>query len=266
MYYGSNKLYSSFTIWANLKRIYNISVNHKRVERLMSIYGLKSVFRKKKIRHYKRIKPEETAENILGRSFNPEKPNDVWLTDITEEHIGTRKEYICTVFDPFDNTPISKASSGRNDTALTDAALDKAHESYPEATPIFHSDRGFQFTRAVFKRKLEKLGYTQSMSRVSHCIDNCPMECFQGIMKDEMKILFPYTTVEEFEDSLDKYYHYYIYERPQRRFKGKTPFEVRSESLNKESPVVYPTLKNYEVIRYWNKIDSLKQQKTSMEI
>lgn len=264
MYYDSNKLYSAFTIHSNLKRIYGINVNHKRVERLMSIYDLKSVFRKKKTHHYNKTKPEETAENILNRNFSPERPNEVWLTDITEDHIGTHKEYICTVFDPFDNMPISQVSSTRNDTTLTNEALDKAHDLYPEATPMFHSDRGFQFTRAAFKHKLKELGYTQSMSRVSRCIDNSPMECFQGVMKDEMKILFPYTTAEEYRQSLDKYLHHYIYERPQRRFKGKTPFEVRSESLNKENPQTYPTLKNYGVIKYWNKINTINQQGTAL--
>ena len=53
----------------------------------------------------------------------------------------------------------------------------------PDAKPIFHSDRGFQYTSKTFKKKLEKQEMTQSMSRVGHCIDNGPTEGFWGIIK-----------------------------------------------------------------------------------
>ena len=55
-----------------------------------------------------------------------------------------------------------------------------------DAKPIFHSDRGFQYTSKTFKKKLEKQEMTQSMSRVGHCIDNGSTEGFGGIIKSEM--------------------------------------------------------------------------------
>lgn len=64
--------------------------------------------------------------------------------------------------------------------------FDKAIEKYPNAKPIFHSDRGAQYTSKAFKRKVEEQGMIQSMSRVGKCIDNGPMEGFFGILKTEM--------------------------------------------------------------------------------
>ena len=57
--------------------------------------------------------------------------------------------------------------------------------SYPDAHPLFHSDRGFQYTNAIFHEMLTEHGMTQSMSRVGKCIDNGPIEGFRGILKRE---------------------------------------------------------------------------------
>lgn len=67
---------------------------------------------------------------------------------------------------------------------------------------MFHSDRGFQYTREVFKNTLKESRFRQSMSRVLRCIDNGPMESFQRIMKDEIKRLYNYKIVDEFKKAL----------------------------------------------------------------
>ena len=92
------------------------------------------------------------------------------------------------------------------------------------ATPLLHIDRGFQYTRKVFSRMLENDGLTQSMSRVGHCIDNGPVESFQGFIKDMARVLFAY---EEAAEIIYRTYEYYIYRYPQKRFRedcvpGKT--------------------------------------------
>ena len=68
--------------------------------------------------------------------------------------------------------------------------FDKAISANPDAKPIFHSDRGFQYTSRVFQKKLEDNEMIQSMSRVGHCIDNGPTEGFWGIIKSEMYQMF----------------------------------------------------------------------------
>lgn len=63
---------------------------------------------------------------------------------------------------------------------------DKALKDNPDARPIFHSDRGFQYTSKIFQKRLREQGMEQSMSRVGHCIDNGPTEGLWGIIKSEM--------------------------------------------------------------------------------
>ena len=80
---------------------------------------------------------------------------------------------------------VSYVIRDRNDNKLVFDTLDKAVLENPNAHPLFHSDRGFQYTSRTFHKKLLDAGMTQSMSRVGRCIDNCPMEGFWGMLKRE---------------------------------------------------------------------------------
>lgn len=136
----------------------------------------KSRFNKKY--HYKPSTPEETAENLLKHNSNADKPNPKWCTDITEKKIPglDQKIFLCTIFDLYDRYPVGYALSNRNNTTLVQAALDDAWNKEPDSHAMLHSDRGFQFTRKQFAQELQNHGMTQSMSRVSHCTNNDPIE------------------------------------------------------------------------------------------
>ncbi|MCR5448895.1 MAG: IS3 family transposase [Solobacterium sp.] len=238
-------------------------VNHKRVYRIMCINNIRSSRPRYKRSTWHGSKPEQVAENILKRDFHADRPNEKWCTDITEKKIpGTAaKIYISTVIDLYDRYPVGIAVSKRNDVALVNQSLENAVRANPDAKPLFHSDRGFQYTRKVFKTMLEKLGMTQSMSRVSRCIDNGPMEGFQGILKDLIDVLFPdVSSYESMEEAIYSAFDYYINEYPQHRYKGKTAGEVRREALSAQTPVDYPIPKNNRIIKFWDHINSLKNQ------
>lgn len=100
---------------------------------------------------------------------------------------------------------------------------------------------------------------TQSMSRVSRCIDNGPIECFQGIYKELIDVLYPdIHSYEEMEAAIYAACDYYINEYPLHRYGGKTAGEVRRESLKAETPQQYPIPKNNRIIKYWDHIHSLQ--------
>lgn len=161
-------------------------IYRRTIARLMCVNGIyTSKPRFHKTYHYKASRPEETSANILHRDFNVNKPNEKWCADITEEKIpGTsQKIYLCTILDLYDRFPVGYALSKRNDVALVNAALAAAWQREPDSHAMLHSDRGFQFTRADFLQELKEHGMSQSMSRVSRCIDNGPMEGWQGLIK-----------------------------------------------------------------------------------
>ena len=174
--------YRQMTITVN--RVHETNYNKKRIRRLMQILHLQSVCRKKKYNYIKST-PEVTAENVLNRKFYADAPNEKWLTDVTEfkYYVGeeTKKLYLSAILDLYDRRIVSYRIGTSNNNQLVFETFDEALANNPNAHPLFHSDRGFQYTSKVFHQKLIKAGMRQSMSRVGRCIDNGPMEGYWGI-------------------------------------------------------------------------------------
>ena len=107
----------------------------------------------------------------------------VYRRDRRKSSRNKTKLFICGVLDLYDRYIVSYSISNRNDTALVNSAIKKPLKEFPDSHALLHSDRGFQFTRRSFTYMLKAQGMTQSMSRVSRCIDNGPMESWQGNYK-----------------------------------------------------------------------------------
>ena len=220
----------------------------------MKKLGIHSVIRKKK-KKYASTKPDEVAENILQRNFYATAPNQKWATDVTEFKVpgGKKKLYLSAIIDLYDRYPVAYVISARNDNRLVFKTFDKAVAENPDAKPIFHSDRGFQYTSKMFKTKLKKQDMEQSMSRVGHCIDNGPTEGFWGIIKSEMYQMYEITDEASLRHAIKEYLRFYSEERPQDRYYCKTPFEVRKEALSSQTPIAYPIPENKRISKYKEK-------------
>jgi transposase InsO family protein len=217
--------YRQMTI--KIHREKHINVNHKRIYRLMKICGLKSVCRKKRY-HYIKSTPEVVAENILKRNFKAEHSCEKWLTDVTEFKYGNGlKAYLSAILDLGDRSIVSYVFGHSNNNALVFETFDLAASAHPEAKPIFHSDRGFQYTNKTFRAKLDSAGMIQSMSRVGRCIDNGPMEGFWGILKSEMYYLHKFEDYEKLKSSIENYIDYYNTRRYQKRLNCMAPMEYQ---------------------------------------
>ncbi|MGL6173859.1 MAG: IS3 family transposase [Cellulosilyticaceae bacterium] len=244
--------YRRMTSWINHFNQTNYS--EKRVHRIMKKLGIHSIIRKKK-KKYKPSATEAIAENKLNRNFYSSRPNEKWVTDVTEFKVpGEKKKlYLSAIIDLYDRYPVSHVISYRNDNHLVFKTFDKAIVANPNAKPIFHSDRGFQYTSKVFQRKLEDQEMEQSMSRVGHCIDNGPIEGFWGIMKTEMYQMYEITDEVSLRFAINDYIRFYCEERPQARYYCKTPLEVRHEALSSDKSKEYPISKNKRIEKYKEK-------------
>jgi len=201
--------------------------NYKRIYRLTRIVGLQAVIRRKRPQ-YQRTRPEITAENILNRDFTAEKLNEKWLTDVTEFKYGDGpKLYLSAILDLKDKGIVSFAIGKHNDNKLVFDTFDLAVARYPDAHPVFHSDRGFQYTNKSFKAKLDKANMTQSMSRVGRCIDNGPMEGFWGILKCEMYYLYKFGDYERLVAAIEEFIRFYNFERRQKKLDRLAPMTYR---------------------------------------
>ena len=260
---SNNSLFGSMNMYYKLKEKYGFTCGHNRVYRIMCVNNIQSSYRKHSKCHYKAIIPEQTAENKLKRNFDAELPNTKWCTDVTEIKVPKTGEklYISPVIDLYDRYPVGFAVSEKNNSELTDRAYKSALNAYPDSHPLYHSDRCYQYTRESFSNILKSNGMTQSMSRVSKCIDNGPCEGFQGLFKDMLFILYPcIKNKEEMIEAIYKTLDYYINEYPQKRFKGKTCGMVRAEAMTSSHPKVYPIKKSNKYIKFWQEIERKKQK------
>ena len=243
--------YRRMTLYIN--RLNNKHYSKNRVHRVMKVINIHSVIRRKR-KKYQSVAPETTAENILDRNFYATAPNEKWATDVTEfkwyEGPIVHKIYLSAILDMYDLYPVAWVVSNRNDNKLVLDTFAQAIRNNPDAKPIFHSDRGFQYTSKIFQNKLQTQGMTQSMSRVGHCIDNGPTENFWSIIKSEMYYLNHFADEASLRKAIADYMTFYSTERMQERFGGKTPAEVRSEALVANTPTQYPIPVNKRIQKY----------------
>ena len=214
----------------DLEVFHELPVNDKRVLRICRRKGIRSTIKYANNGCTRQAKnPQYIAENILNRDFHAEKPNEKWLTDVTEfkwyDGIEVHKVYLSAILDLYDRRIVAYVIRDRNDNPLVFDTFDLAIAANPGARPLFHSDRGFQYTNRVFHQKLEAAGMTQSMSRVGKCIDNGPMEGFWGILKRERYYGRRFTDRDSLVRMIENYIVYYNHRRLQRNLGVLTPMQ-----------------------------------------
>lgn len=214
-----------------INRLNHKSFSEGYIHRLMDVLNIKARIRRKKVNR-KKLKPKYVKENILSRDFSTTRPNEKWLTDVTEFSIpgDSKRLYLSPIMDLYDNSIIEYNLSFKNNNHLVFTMFDKAIQKYPNARPLFHSDRGYQYTSGNFKDKIKKASMTQSMSRVGKCIDNGPMEGFFGILKCEMFYGNRFETLEELKEKIIEYIKFYNEKRFQKRLGCMAPLEYRSQA------------------------------------
>ena len=220
----------------DLERYHGIKVNDKRVLRICRKKGIKSTIKYSSNGCTRQAaNPQFIAENVLNRDFTAEAPNQKWLTDVTEfkYYVGIElhKVYLSAILDLFDRRIVSFVIWNSNNNALVFDTFDAAIAENPGATPLCHSDRGFQYTNRKFHDKLKAAGMTQSMSRVARCIDNGPMEGFWGILKRERYYGNRFTDRNSLVKMIEDYIEYYNTRRLQRKLGVLTPFEKHEQYL-----------------------------------
>ena len=214
-----------------IEREEGIIFNEKKIARIKRKYGLETQIRKKnKFKTFaKKQQEHKVAPNLLAREFKQLAPDKVYSTDITQVNYGQKKAYVAAVKDLCTKEIVSKSVSHRIDLTLTNTAIDKALKRLNKKEReklMIHSDQGFHFTHQSYRRRLEKNGVTQSMSRKGNCIDNAPIESFFGHLKDLLD-LKDCKNIKDIEKEVTKQINYYNHRRPQLGLKKMPPSEYR---------------------------------------
>uniref|UniRef100_UPI001419C151 IS3 family transposase n=3 Tax=Bacillaceae TaxID=186817 RepID=UPI001419C151 len=206
-------------------------INHKKVQRIMKELNLKSLVRIKKFRSYKGS-VGNIAPNILERNFKAEKPNEKWVTDITEFKLCGEKLYLSPMLDLFNGEIIAYTIDSRPTYSLVSRMLEKAFQQLPEeANLLIHSDQGWHYQMKKYRHALKERKITQSMSRKGNCYDNAVIESFFGTMKSEFLYLKDFESIEHFKQEFEKYIDYYNHKRIKAKLKGMSPVQYRTHAL-----------------------------------
>ncbi len=204
-------------------------INHKTVLKLMKLLGLKG--KQRKNGKYCSYKGEvgKIADNLLKRDFKAEKPFEKLTTDITQFKVCDTKVYLSPVMDLFNREIVSYSISLSPNLVQIREMLKGLFDKLPDdATPMFHSDQGWQYQHAEYQRLLTEHNITQSMSRKGNCMDNGAMENFFGRLKVEMFYGEKFESVNAFIDELNEYIYYYNNERISSKLKGMSPVQYRT--------------------------------------
>ena len=207
------------------------TINHKTVLKLMNSLGLKGKQRKNDKYHSYKGKVGKIADNLLKRDFNAEKPFEKLTTDVTQFKVCNEKVYLSPVMDLYNREIVSYSISLSPNLQQIRDMLNGLFTKLPDdATPIFHSDQGWQYQHAEYQRLLSEHNIKQSMSRKGNCMDNGAMENFFGRLKVEMFYGEHFETVDEFINCLKEYIYYYNNERIVAKLK-MSPVKYRTHFL-----------------------------------
>ena len=208
-----------------------IYLNHKTVQRLMKELGLVCRVRMKKYRSYKGEKGT-TADNKLNREFRAEKPNQMWVTDVTEFRLVGEKLYLSPILDLYSGDIVTYTLSDSPNLLMVTAMLEQAFALIPDDTKLLlHSDQGWHYRHKQYVQMLQEKGITQSMSRKGNCYDNSVMENFFGHLKSELLYLQEFESMEHFKTELIEYIDNNNNRRIKARLKGLPPALHRQQAL-----------------------------------
>ncbi len=206
-------------------------INHKCVQKLMQSMKLKSRIRIAKYRSY-RGQVGRVADNVLQRQFESNQPNQKWVTDVTEFNVRGEKLYLSPIMDLFNGEIIAFQMERRPIFRLVKDMLKEAIDKLNiNEKPIIHSDQGWQYQMRFYQQQLAERGLIQSMLRKGNCLDNASMESFFGVLKSECFYGEEFNSIDELEQTVKEYIHYYNHERIKVKLKGLSPVQYRTQSL-----------------------------------
>ncbi len=216
-------------IYALLKRE-GITLSEKVVRRIMREEGLiVKVHRRRKYNSYKgEISP--AVENLINRDFHADKPNQKWLTDITEFSIEAGKVYLSPIIDCLDGMPVSWTVGTSPNAKLANTMLKQAIKTLkPGEHPIVHSDRGCHYRWPDWIKIMEEAKLTRSMSKKGCSPDNSACEGFFGHLKIEMFYgrNWSNSTLDDLIQAINKYMIWYRTSRIKSTLGGLSPLEYR---------------------------------------
>lgn len=205
VYQQSGRIYGAVKVTKSLQSK-GFKCGKNRVAKLMRQNNLYSKIKRKFKATTNSKHNYPVAKNVLNQEFNAQRPNQVWVADIT--YIATREGwlYLAAVLDLYSRQIVGWAMDSTMTKQLVIDALNQAiGRRRPPKGLIFHSDRGCQYASNEFQKILKKHHFVPSMSRKGNCYDNACMESFFHLLKTEWVYFENYRTRSQARQSIFQY-------------------------------------------------------------
>jgi len=163
-----------------------VRVGRKRVARLMRAAGLQGVSRRKRVRTTVRKPGEPPAPDLVERDFTADRPDQLWVADITYIRTWVGFLYLAVVVDAFSRRVVGWAMANHLRTELVLDALEMAIHQRKPLSVIHHSDRGSQYTSLAFGKRCREARVRPSMGSVGDAYDNALCESFFATLECEL--------------------------------------------------------------------------------
>jgi len=182
----SHRTYGARRVHAELREAYGVRVGRKRVARLMRKAGLRGV-QKRRFRCMTRAgAPEQWVPDLVERQFVADRPNALWVADVTYVPTAEGFLYLAIVLDVFSRLIVGWAMAARLSSELVQVALRMAYEQRGPEEVIHHSDHGSEYTAISFGKRCTELGVRPSMGSVGDCFDNAMAESVFATLECEV--------------------------------------------------------------------------------
>lgn len=232
IYADNRQIFGAQKITAILKER-GIRVSERMVGQLMRDIGLASIRMDSKSNY---DKEQRIYKNHLNQQFNPTRPDEIWVSDVTYFRFNNKNFYICVIIDLFARRVIAYRVGKKNSTHLVKGTFKLAYEDRkPKNDLTFHTDRGSNYRSHTFCSYLASLHVTQSFSRAHVPYDNSVVESFFSNLKREELYRTKYRSENEFRTAIDNYIIFYNERRPHARNSYKTPTKKEEEYFDKQS-------------------------------
>jgi putative transposase len=223
-FYGSRRI-AKWLQWQGKE------VNRKRVQRLLRVMGLETLYSKPNLSKAGR---GHKVYPYLLRNVAIERVNQVWSADITYVPLPSGFMYLAATIDWFSRYVVSWRLSNTLDGLFCQEMLEEAlGRGCPE---VFNTDQGVQFTAEAWTGRLEKAGVSVSMDGRGRCLDNVFVERLWRSVKYEDVYLRGYESVRELERGLQSYFMFYNGERLHQSLDYRPPLEVYQGVTGKKAP------------------------------
>jgi transposase InsO family protein len=218
--YGARKMAAAL-------RARNISVSVRLVRELMADMGLISI---RVYSSYLYNKEFGKYKNYVNQDFSADRPNMIWVSDVTYFKYKEQPYYICVILDLFARKAIVCRIGRSNSTYLVSRTFrDAYNDRLPDKGLIFHSDRGANYTSESFRKLLVLKGVCQSFSKPGVPYDNAVMENFFGTLKKEELYRRKYRSERELKECVAAFIIRYNNDRRHEKLNYRTPNQVEAE-------------------------------------